>query len=92
VLMPVVRQGPAPDEIRTGGSQPAHQSMSTDVQQARLLPCTTLSTSGTTVDRGWKIALILLKTDIRERCGGDGAGFELMIDAAADPAVKPPGG
>ena len=55
MLMPVVRQGPAPDENRTGGSQPAHQSMSTDVQQARLLPCTTLSTSGAPVDRGWKI-------------------------------------
>ena len=56
-LMPVVRQGPAPDENRTGGSQPAHQSMSTDVQQARLLPCTTLSTSGTAVDREGKLCL-----------------------------------
>jgi hypothetical protein len=44
---------------------------------------------GTTVARGWKIALILLKPDIRERSGGDRA--ELTIDAAADPAAKPPG-
>jgi phage terminase small subunit len=26
--------------------------------------------------------------DQRKRCGGDGAGFELTIGAAADPAVK----
>jgi hypothetical protein len=36
---PVVRQGPAPDERRTGGIQPAHQRRSTDVQRSRLLPC-----------------------------------------------------
>jgi hypothetical protein len=40
VLTPVVRQGPAPDGIRNGGNQPAHQSMSTDVQRARFQPCT----------------------------------------------------
>jgi hypothetical protein len=27
----------------------------------------------------------------RKRCGGDGAGFELTIGAAADPAAKPLG-
>ena len=27
----------------------------------------------------------------RKRCGDDGAGFELTIGAAADPAAKPPG-
>jgi hypothetical protein len=26
-----------------------------------------------------------------KRCGGDGAGFELTIGAAADPAAKPLG-
>ena len=26
-----------------------------------------------------------------KRCGGDGAGFELTIGAAADPAAKQPG-
>ena len=43
MLMPVVRQGPAPDEHRKGGDQSANQSMSTDVQRACLLPCTTYS-------------------------------------------------
>jgi hypothetical protein len=28
---------------------------------------------------------------MRKRCGGDGAGFELTIGAAADPAAKPLG-
>jgi hypothetical protein len=28
---------------------------------------------------------------IGKRCGGDGAGFELTIEAAADPAAKPLG-
>jgi hypothetical protein len=66
VLMPVVRQGPAPDEYRIGGNQPAHQSMSTDVQQARLLPCTTLSTSGNHRQPGVKKSRsLVLKTDIR---------------------------
>jgi hypothetical protein len=27
----------------------------------------------------------------RKRCGDDGAGFELTISAAADPAAKQPG-
>ena len=36
MLMPVVRQGPAPD----GNRKAVYQSMSTDVQRARLLPCT----------------------------------------------------
>jgi hypothetical protein len=33
----------------------------------------------------------LIKTDTlasRKRCGDDGAGFDLTIGAAADPAVK----
>jgi hypothetical protein len=28
---------------------------------------------------------------VRKRCGGDGAGIELTIGAAADPAAKPLG-
>jgi len=52
VLMPVVRQGPAPDGDRNGGNQPAHQSRSTDVQRARLLPCTTLLLLTTNAQRG----------------------------------------
>jgi hypothetical protein len=40
---PVIRQGPAPDENRTGGIQPAHQRRSTDVQRSRLLLCTPAS-------------------------------------------------
>jgi hypothetical protein len=58
VLMPVVRQGPAPDGNRNGGSQPAHQSMSTDVQQARLLPCTTPSPLVTTAQQGMEILVL----------------------------------
>jgi hypothetical protein len=54
VLMPEVRQGPAPDGNRKGGNQPAHQSMSTDVQRARLLPCTTSPIFCTTARRGMK--------------------------------------
>jgi hypothetical protein len=41
--MPVLRQGPAPDENQTGGIQPAHQRWSTDVQRSCLLPCTPAS-------------------------------------------------
>ena len=42
---------------------------------------------------GVALPLIVREFDISgKRCGGDGAGFELTIDAAADPAVKPPGG
>ena len=52
MLMPVVRQGPAPDGDRNGGNQPAHQSRSTDVQRARLLPCTTLLLLTTNAQRG----------------------------------------
>ena len=67
MLMPDVRQGPAPDDHRTGGSQPAHQSMSTDVQQARLLPCTTSSAAGATADtrQRQKMRPYSLKADIR---------------------------
>lgn len=54
MLMPAVRQGPTPDGNRKGGNQPAHQSMSTDVQRARLLPCTTLSALITNAERGLK--------------------------------------
>ena len=52
MLMPVVRQGPAPDGDRNGGNQPAHQSRSTDVQRPRLLPCTTLLLLTTNAQRG----------------------------------------
>lgn len=55
MLMPDVREGSAPDEIRNGGSQPAHQSMSTDVQRACLLPCTTPSPAVTNAQRGMEI-------------------------------------
>ena len=66
MLMPVVRQEPAPDGNRTGGNQPAHQSMSTDVQQARLLPCTTSSPVRTTAQAGDEnLCSCLLKADIR---------------------------
>ncbi len=40
---PIPRQGLAPDEIRSGGNQSAHQSKSTDVQRLRPLPYTTSS-------------------------------------------------
>src|SRR3954451_20876477 len=50
--MPVVRQGAAPDGNRQGGNQPAHQSMSTDVQRVRLQPCTTSSSERTTAQTG----------------------------------------
>ena len=60
MLMPVVRQGPAPDENRTGGIQPAHQSMSTDVH--RPVSCLArLHHIGTAVHRRWKIALMPLE-------------------------------
>ena len=51
------KTGPAPDENRTGGIQPAHQRRSTDVQRSRLLPCTPASPPlPTTHSGGWKIA------------------------------------
>ena len=37
-----------------------------------------------------RIQVAALST-MRKRCGGDGAGFELTIGAAADPAAKPLG-
>jgi hypothetical protein len=46
-LMPVARQGAAPDGNRTGSNQPAHWSMSTDVERGRpalhdfIIYCTT---------------------------------------------------
>jgi hypothetical protein len=36
-------------------------------------------------------AMYVLMSLFRKRCGGDGAGFELTIGAAADPAAKPLG-
>ena len=68
VPMPVVRQGPAPDENRKCGIQSAHQSRSTDVQRSRLLPCTATSTSSSSHAgaRGMdKPRPHLLKADIR---------------------------
>ena len=65
MLTPVVRQEPAPDEYRTSGSQPAHQSMSTDVQRVRLLPCTTSLLLCQPAPGDGNLRLRLLKTDIR---------------------------
>ena len=74
------KTGTSPDENRKGGSQPAHQSRSTDVQRARLLPCTATSTWIRTQGAGMK------KRDLPLESGHQsGAAFPRLrlIDAGA---------
>jgi hypothetical protein len=61
---PDLRQGTPRTHTRNCGSQPAHQSLITDVYRSRLLPCA--PTIKATADRGERNAPATLKADIRD--------------------------